>query len=294
MAPRPVYSGIFEYIDEWFHMEENQPPGSVRYRGLIEEEQYARSEGPVDPRRREFMSPEEASEWVKGRALELFADMVGVTGTNPDWVFEGGSVPGRNAIVLGVRMDHGEISKAPSFEAGVETTRAYYALGHMVFELADIIRGEGWEAWAQHPRFSHKRHNSMLMPPHAIAAGRGRLGRNGLVITEAFGPCVRWAAVTTDLPLALDEPYPPDVLEVCETCTECRRACEAEAIPDEATLVRGVRKFAVLPMRCAHEFAKWDGCSKCIAACPEMERYPRELRDVRPWTPTPRDGGPLP
>lgn len=294
MVPRPVYTGIFEYINEWFHMEDHQPPGSVRFRQLIEEEQYSRKEGPVATRRREFSNPEEASWWVKERARELNADLVGITRTNADWVFEGGSVPGERAIVLGVRMDFGEISKAPAPEAGVETTRAYYALGHVAFELADLIRREGWPAWAQHPRFSHKRHNSMVLPPHAIAAGLGRLGRNGLVITEAFGPCVRWAAVTTELPLAIDAPSSQDVLDVCEACSACREACEAKAIPDEMTLVRGVRKYAVLPMRCAHEFAKYDGCSKCIAACPEIDQYPRELRGIRPWTPTPRDGGPLP
>jgi epoxyqueuosine reductase QueG len=134
----------------------------------------------------------------------------------------------------------------------------------------------------------------MIHPPHAIAAGLGRLGRHGLVITDRFGPCVRWAAVTTDMPLALDRPNALEVLEFCEGCTECRDACEADAIPDEPSVVRGVRKYRVLPMRCAHEFARWDGCSKCQAYCPFIEDYPEELRDVRPWTPTPADGGPLP
>jgi len=294
MGERPVYSGVFEFIKEFLDDEYRMLPATERYRELIEVEQYDRPETPVAGEREDLGGPEEAALRVKMRALELHADLVGVTTVNPEWVFEGGEVRGTNAIVLGVRMDYRDIKAAPDLRAGAETTRAYYALGHIVLALADDLRGRGWEAWAQHPRFSAKRHHSMVHPPHAIAAGLGRLGRNGLVITEAFGSCVRWAAVTTDLPMALDGPGDLGVLPACETCGECREACEADAIPDEATVVRGVRKYAILPMRCAHEFARWDGCSKCIAYCPFIETYPDDLRDLRPWTPAPADGGPLP
>ncbi|NIP33584.1 MAG: iron-sulfur cluster-binding protein, partial [Thermoplasmata archaeon] len=51
----------------------------------------------------------------------------------------------------------------------------------------------------------------MVHPPHAIAAGLGRLGRHGLVITDRFGPSVRWGAVTTHMPLQVDAPNPEDV-----------------------------------------------------------------------------------
>ncbi len=290
MTDRPVYSGIFEYINEFFQMEDHQPEGSVYWRGHIEAEQYDREGGPVARERRAFADPDEASAWVKGLAREYHGDLVGITLLNPEWVFEGGEVPGKYAIVVGARMDYREIKVAPDLRAGVETTRAYYALGHIVHRLADRMRAEGHEAWAQHPRFSAKRHHSMIFPPHAIASGLARLGRNGVAISEPFGPCVRWAAVTTDLEMALDEPNPSDVLPMCEDCVECRVNCDAEAISDEATVVRGVRKFKVLPMRCAHEFAKWDGCSKCIAYCPTMDAYPKDLRSMRPWTPTPVDG----
>jgi hypothetical protein len=294
MGERPVYSGVFEFIQDHLGDEYRMLPATERYRQLIEAEQYDRPMAPLGAVRREFASRGEASAWVKDEARGMHADLVGVTRVNRDWTFEHGEVEGEFAVVLGVRMDYHDIKAAPDLRQGAETTRAYYALGHIVHALTDRLRWEGWEAWPQHPRFSHKRHHSMVHPPHAIAAGLGRLGRHGLVITPEFGPCVRWAAVTTDLPLAVDGPQPYDVLEFCETCTDCRDACEGDAIPDEATVVRGVRKYRVLPLRCAHEFARWDGCSKCQGRCPFMGSYPEELRDVRPWTPEPADGGPLP
>ncbi len=294
MAERPTYNGAFEFIKEFLGDEYRMLPATERYRELIEAEQYDYQGIDVAEERREFGSPEEASAWVKERALELRADVVGITLKNIDWVFEGGEVPGRYAIVLGARMDYQEIKTAPDLRAGAETTRTYYALGHIVQALTDVLRAEGWDAWAQHPRFSAKRHNNMVLPPHAIAAGLGQLGRNGLVITKEFGSSVRWGAVTTDLPLALSEPSPSTVHPYCEGCSDCREACDADAIPDEMTEVRGVRKYAILPIRCAHEFARWDGCSKCISYCPFFEGYPEELRAQFPWTPTPADGGPLP
>jgi hypothetical protein len=294
MGERPVYTGVFEYIRDFLAEEYRMLPSTERYRQLIEAEQYDYPGVLVAKKQRVFASPRDATAWAKHRALELHADLVGITLVNHEWTFEHGVVEGRFAIVLGARMDYNDIKAAPDLIAGAETTRAYYALGNMVHALADSLRAEGWEAWAQHPRFSHKRHHSMIHPPHAIAAGLGRLGRNGLVINDRFGSCVRWAAVTTDLPMELDGPASPEVLEYCEECSACREACDADAIPDEASVVRGVRKFPILPMRCAHEFARWDGCSKCISYCPFMEEYPEELRDQRPWTPTPADGGPLP
>lgn len=294
MGERPVYSGVFEFIEERLSDEYRMLPATGRYRELIEAEQYGRPLAPVASRRREFPSPGEAASWVKDRARELHADLAGVTTLNHDWTFAHGHVEGTLAIVLGVRMDYHDIMAAPDLRQGAETTRAYYALGHIVHALSDLLRSEGWEAWPQHPRFSDQHHHAMVLPPHAIAAGLGRLGRHGLVINQRFGPCVRWGAVTTHMPLALDPPNPLDVLGFCEDCTACRDACDADAIPDEPTVVRGVRKYRVLPLRCAHEFARWDGCSKCQARCPLMDSYPEELRDVRPWTPRPADEGPLP
>ncbi len=294
MGERPEYSGVFEFIRDHLGDEYRMLPATERFRELIEEEQYDRPLAPLGPEAREFPTPSAASAWVKDRAGELHADLVGVAEVNHEWTFAHGHVEGTYAVVLGVRMHYHDIKAAPDLRQGAETTRAYYALGHIVHALTDLLRSEGWEAWPQHPRFSHKRHHSMVHPPHAIAAGLGRLGRHGLVITDRFGPSVRWGAVTTHMPLEVDVPNPVDVLEFCETCTECRDACDADAIPDEPSVVRGVRKYKVLPMRCAHEFARWDGCSKCQGYCPFMEAYPRELRDVRPWTPEPADGGTLP
>ena len=42
--------------------------------------------------------------------------------------------------------------------------------------------------------------------PMAVDAGLGELGRNGLLLTEKYGPRVRLCKVFTDLPLEPDEP----------------------------------------------------------------------------------------
>jgi ferredoxin len=292
MVERPRYSGIFERIGRehgWA-----QSPVSDRYRELIAREQLPFLDGPVAPRARGLASPREARSWAMGLAFDLGADLAATTRVREEWTFQGREVRGRWAVMLATRMDHGAIMSAPSLRAGAEATRAYYALGDVAVNLARAMRAAGHPAVAQHPRYTEGNWSGMLFVPHAVAAGMGRLGRSGLLLTDVYGPCVRLAAVTTELELAPDGPEDPDLHPTCMLCVLCREACGNRAIPEQRTLVRGVRKCQLDADACAPLFARWDGCGACIAACPLMQLYPEELRAVRPRTPAPADGGDAP
>ena len=292
MAGRPRYSGIFERIEHEHGWAES--PVSDRYRELIAREQLPFLDGPVALRARELASPREARAWALGLALDLGADLAAATRVREEWTFEGRPVRGRWAVMLAARMDHGAIMSAPSLRAGAEATRAYYALGDVAVRLARALREAGHAAVAQHPRYTAGHWSGMLFVPHAVAAGMGRLGRSGLLLTDAFGPCVRLAAVTTDLEMEPDAPASPELHPACMLCVLCREACGNRAIPEARTVVRGVRKCALDESACAPLFARWDGCGACIAACPLMQLYPERLRAVRPRTPVPSDGGEAP
>ena len=118
MGERPEYSGVFEFIRDHLGDEYRMLPATRGYRDLIEAEQYDRPLVPVAADRREFASPGEAAGWVKGQALELHADLVGVTEVVREWTFAHGHVEGRYAIVLGVRMDYHDIMAAPDLRQG--------------------------------------------------------------------------------------------------------------------------------------------------------------------------------
>ncbi len=114
--------------------------------------------------------------------------------------------------------------------------------------------------------------NLALSIPLAASAGLGELGRNGNLITQRYGPCVRLCKVFTDLPLAPDRPVDLGVQARCESCEECVTACPAGALDE--------RRDASLPGALSHHLdadkcrSFWQqngtGCSNCVAVCTLM------------------------
>lgn len=64
----------------------------------------------------------------------------------------------------------------------------------------------------------------------AIACGLGEKGLNGTLLTDEFGPMVRWCFVLTDAELT---PTPVKTPHLCDGCGKCQRGCPGHAI-DEA------------------------------------------------------------
>lgn len=121
-----------------------------------------------------------------------------------------------------------------------------------------------------------------LSVPLAIDAGLGELGRNGLLITPEYGPCVRLCKLFTDLPLEPDKPIEFDVTDFCNQCDNCAAACEADAIQSEIepsfTVAcpsnnPGILRWAVNHDKCYSFWIENGGdCSSCIAVCPFVRR----------------------
>ena len=53
---------------------------------------------------------------------------------------------------------------------------------------------------------NHLRHYTAILPPLAVDAGLGEVGRLGYLMTKEFGPRIRLSAVTTNLTLVPDKP----------------------------------------------------------------------------------------
>jgi len=107
-----------------------------------------------------------------------------------------------------------------------------------------------------------------VMIPAAIDCGLGELGKHGSLIHRELGSSFRLAAVTTDMPLAVDKPDEFGVDDVCYSCRACENACPPDAIFQEKKMVRGVEKWYVDFDKCIPFFAETYGCGACIAACP--------------------------
>ena len=230
------------------------------------------------PARHAFTGPEEAGANVRAVARRLGASLVGIARVNPLWVYSHDG-HGRAielpegvefAVVMAVRMDPDGIGRSPGLAASAAVGRGYSAMAVVASSLAEYVRMLGYQAVSCG-------NDTALSIPLAIDAGLGVLGRNGLLLTREYGPCVRLCKVLTDLPLALDEPLSAGAEAFCAKCRRCVRACPAGAVsgaPEPSFEVCGVPnnpgalRWPVDAERCLR-FWRENGtsCSNCIAAC---------------------------
>jgi reductive dehalogenase len=218
------------------------------------------------------------------RAAHLFgASLVGVCELDPRWLYSHVSddttgerkpleLPDgmHSVVVMAVEMDYGLMQTAPTGGAAAATGLGYSKMAFVAGLLARFIRNLGYRALPCG-------NDTALSIPLAVEAGLGELGRNGLLITEQFGPRVRLCKVFTDLPLVPDEPRFFGVEAFCRVCLKCADDCPSRAITfgsrtTEALNIStnsGVHKWPVNAEQC---FKYWAAngldCSTCIRVCP--------------------------
>ncbi len=201
---------------------------------------------------------------VKDFALSHEADQIGIVRVDPNWVFNGFDVPEPTLIVLAVRMDHAELSKAPEPHAALEVSRQYNRGQRAAKKLANWIRGQGWVAHGHGGPGA----GPVTLVPAALQAGLGELGKHGSIINREFGSSFRLAGVLTDLPLLTDHFQDFGADDFCLNCQICTNACPPDAIYRAKQQVRGVEKWYVDFDKCMPYFATTHGCGICIAVCP--------------------------
>lgn len=227
-----------------------------------------------------YLGPQEATERVKGFARHLGAGLVGITRLDPLWIYshrgeifrENWEDWGRQiqvghkyAIVFTTEMTFEMIAAAPHTPTAIESRLQYSKGAFIATQLAAFIANLGYAATA-----NHFRHYDVLLVPLAVEAGLGELGRFGYLITKKFGPRVRLAAVTTDLPLLPDKPVDIGVEDFCRACKKCAVCCPANAIAmDDQTRVNGSLRWKLNEQSCFDYWGKvGTGCNICMRVCP--------------------------
>jgi reductive dehalogenase len=134
---------------------------------------------------------------------------------------------------------------------------------------AAAIRAAGHDA-----RPHYDAHYDVILPPLAVRAGLGELGRNNILVADRYGSRVRIGAVTTDMAIAPGRPVDLGVAPFCEICKKCAENCPSRALSTgEREDVLAVRKWPTDVKRC---YGYWrrsgTDCGICMAVCPFSHR----------------------
>ena len=146
--------------------------------------------------------------------------------------------------------------------------RAYLRGAEVSVLMATHLRSLGYPA-----RAHTNRDSEVLQLPLTLLAGLGELSRIGEVVLNPFvGPRFKTAVVTTDMPLAVDEPIDFGLQDTCNTCRKCARECPCNAISHgDKVVFNGYEMWKPDVERCARYRVtnpKGSSCGRCMKVCP--------------------------
>ena len=177
---------------------------------------------------------QEVADHIKATCYFLDADVVGIC-EMPEYAWYSHDIDGNTitpihkyAIVL--LIDQGfetmEASSGDDWISGAQSFRAYLKGSTIACTVAGYIRELGYPARAHTNSDSEVLHN-----PLTILAGLGELSRIGEVVLNPFlGPRFKTAVITTNLPMAVDQPIDFGLQDFCGKCRKCARECPCGAI----------------------------------------------------------------
>ena len=215
-----------------------------------------------NPRKGKKQIDEDTLRGMEELARQLGISSIAYTKVDPNYIFKDFEILYDNAIMLAMEMDKAAIASGPSPECMKEILRTYAGLGNAVNRIADYLRDRGYNC---HP--SPALGGDINTVPTAQAANLGCVGKNGILISPEFGPCLRLAAVFIDvdnLPLAKENDH-MWIADYCDQCNRCVKMCPSGAIYQEPKILPDGTKRFIDPEKCAPPFS--EGCSVCISSC---------------------------
>ncbi len=91
-------------------------------------------------------------------------------------------------------------------------------------KIVRLIKDRGYDADII---FAFKR-DGISLQRLAVESGLGFIGKSGLVITESFGPAIRFSGILTDAEIKIQKKLKPE--NSCGDCVRCIVNCPAGAI----------------------------------------------------------------
>ena len=170
-----------------------------------------------------------------------------------------------NVLVFLVEMDFEQMSFSPKSNVILESANQYCRAAAISKTLEAIILKLGYDAKAHYDA-----NYDIILPPLAVQAGLGELGRNNILIADKFGSRVRIGAVTSNINLDFDSPINIGAEQFCKVCEKCAINCPTKALSiNGKSLIRGIEKWTTNVENC---YSIWrfygTDCGICMAVCP--------------------------
>jgi len=231
----------------------------------------------VDDLKKSLESDEESKKQrLKEAILKLGAVAVGFTDVPDEFVYShhgrrddhfGEEINNQHhtTIVFLVEMNHSRMQRAPYAEVINESAKQYYRAARIAKTLEAALVESRYEATS-----NFDANYELILPPMAVKAGLGEVGRNNILIADKYGSRVRIGAVTTNLEINSDEPISLGVEEFCKICKKCSENCPSHSLSnDDKISIRNVRKWPTHVESC---YGYWrtigTDCGICMAICP--------------------------
>ncbi|HET6477048.1 MAG TPA: reductive dehalogenase [Thermoleophilia bacterium] len=238
-------------------------------------------DGAVSPRTAPLPDPAALSAHIKSAARFLKADLAGICELPQwaiyarDWRRDAVVCDQRYAIVLVSEWDYDSMdaSTGDDWISLAESNVAYNQSALIACTLAEYIRDLGYPARAHFQGTFDPPCYDVVVTPLLLLAGLGELSRPGWALNPLLGGRFKASVVTTDLPLAPDEPVDFGLQEFCRVCKRCARQCPSGAISDADAPVphNGYLAYEFDPERCGkYRITNRDGawCGRCVKVCP--------------------------
>lgn len=220
--------------------------------------------------------PQRNADNLKAASYYLGVDAVGLCAV-PEWAYYshdagGNPMPAYHANALNLLIDQGhetmEGASGDDWISVAQSMRAYLRFSLLGGILAEQIRRLGYSA-----RVHSVLDGDVLQPPLLLLSGLGEVSRIGEVILNPFlGPRLKSGSVTTDMPMAPDQPIDFGLQSFCESCNKCARECPSGAITAGPKLMyNGYEIWKSDAEKCARyriTNAAGGMCGRCMKTCP--------------------------
>ncbi|EGO61890.1 4Fe-4S dicluster domain-containing protein [Acetonema longum] len=179
----------------------------------------------------------------------------------------------KTVIVIGVPVLLPILETTPSINYVEQYNTANILLDQIAYRLAVHLNDRGHGSMF-FPRDGYGDIKILIEKPkasfsHVFAgkyAGLGTIGFNHTLLTEQYGPRVRYASVFTSLAL---EGGPILTRELCTQCRDCQKVCPSQAFtPREGQVISAMDKVACAKHHAQIRDERRFPCGICIKVCP--------------------------